>query len=294
MSVRSMTGYGRAVAQVGGLRAEIEISSVNRKQLDVALSLPRSLNALEARVHEEIAAVLARGRISVAATVRALSGRPHARVRIDEPLARAYRDAMRAAARKLDVRDDIGISLLAGMPGVLRVDADEEEPERVWPVLQQALRKALNALDRMRRREGAALARDVAGRIAALASAVSEIKRLAPASVVRYRETLRRRLESLRDEPGIAPERLDREALLFADRSDITEECTRIDSHLRQARALLRGPEPAGKALDFLAQELNREINTIGSKSADAEIAGRVIVFKTELERLREQVQNIQ
>jgi uncharacterized protein (TIGR00255 family) len=294
MSVRSMTGYGRAAAHADGLRAEVEISSVNRKQLDVALSMPRSLSGLEARVHEEIAAVLARGRVTVNATVRAASGHPHARVRFDEPLARAYRDAMRAAARRLKVQEDIGISLLAGMPGVMAVEADEESPERVWPVLQRALRKALAALDRMRVREGAALARDLESRLDLLAKANEEIRRLSPAAVARYRAALKRRLAALRSEPGIAPERLDREALLFADRSDVTEECTRIASHLRQARALLRGREPAGKALDFLAQELHREINTIGSKSADAEIARRVVHFRTELERLREQAQNIQ
>lgn len=294
MSVRSMTGYGRASAQLDGLRAEVEISSVNRKQLDIVLSMPRSLVSIEARVHEEIAAVLARGRISVEVTVRALSGKLKERVHFNESLARAYRDALRAGAQALGVREDVGISLIAGMPGVLRVESAEDAPERAWPVLQQALRKALAALDRMRRREGLALARDLSARIDQLDRLAGEIRRYAPRAVARYRETLRARLASLRKEAGITPDRLEREVILFADRSDITEECTRIASHLEQARALLRGKEPAGKALDFLAQELNREINTTGSKSADAEIARRVITFKTELERLREQVQNIQ
>jgi uncharacterized protein (TIGR00255 family) len=294
MGVRSMTGYGRAVAQADGIRVEVEISSVNRKQLDISISLPRALGGLEAPMQEEIATVLARGRIHVNVIVRAASGHAHARVRFDETLARAYRDIMRAAAHKLKVEDDIGISLIANMPGVLCVEADEEASDRVWPVLQRALRRALTAVDRMRVREGALLARDLELRIDALDKANREIRRLAPAAVTRYRAALKRRLAELQSAPGVDSERLDREALLFADRCDVTEECTRIDSHLRQARALLRGREPAGKALDFLAQELNREINTIASKSSDAEIARRVVKFKTELERLREQAQNIQ
>lgn len=294
MNVRSMTGYGRAAAQREGLRAEVEISSVNRKQLDIVLSMPRALASIEARVHEEIASVLVRGRISVEVTVRVLSGTLREHVRFNEALARAYADALRKGARALKVKDDIGITLLAGMPGVMRVESAEEEPERVWPVLQEALRKALSSLDRMRLREGRALARDLMQRIDLLERIADDIRCRAPDVAARYRQTLHDRLASLKQEIGIDADRLEREVILFADRSDITEECTRISSHLRQARLLLRGKEPAGKALDFLAQELNREINTIGSKSADVEIAGRVVAFKTELERLREQVQNIQ
>lgn len=294
MSVRSMTGFGRAAVQRNGLRAEVELSSVNRKQLDIALTLPRALSMLEARIHEEIARVLARGRVSVEVSIRATGTQARQVIAVNEPLARAFLTTLRGAARRLAMPDDIGLSKLMEWPGVVRVASVEEDPERVWPLLQTALRRALAQLDQMRRREGRALARDLSVRLARLERLNREIMRLSPQAVRRYRAALLQRLTALRGESGIPEERLEREVVLYADRSDVTEETTRIASHLRQAGAMLRTAEPAGKALDFLAQELYREINTIGSKAADAAIGRRVIVFKTELERLREQVQNLQ
>lgn len=294
MSARSMTGYGRATNQQSGLRAEVEVSSVNRKQLDVVLALPRSLNALESRIHEEIALVLTRGRVNVSIVIRSTSTESRHAVHVNESLAHAYLETLRKNAKKLNVRDDLGLSHLLTFPGVLRVESGEDDPDRVWSVLQPALKKALARLDRMRVKEGTALARDLLARIATLEQLAAEIKKLSPESVARYRATLLQRLSTMAGELGISDERLEREALLFADRADITEETTRIASHVVQARALLRGASPAGKALDFLAQELYREINTVGSKANDAAITQRVVLFKTELERLREQVQNIQ
>lgn len=294
MSVRSMTGFGRAVVQRDGLHVEVEISSVNRKQLDVVLSLSRALTALESRIHEEIARVLTRGRVSASLAVKSTGRESRHAVHLNESLAYAYLETLRKSARKLKVADDLGLSHLLTFPGVLRVESAEEDPERTWPVLRSALVKALGQLDQMRRKEGASLSRDLLKRVKLLETLAAEIKSLSPTSVVRYRENLLNRLSTMRGELGISDERLEREALLFADRSDITEETTRIASHIGQVRELLRGAEPAGKTLDFLAQELYREINTVGSKSADAAIAQRVIQFKTELERLREQVQNIQ
>lgn len=294
MSARSMTGYGRATNQQAGLRVEIEISSVNRKQLDVVLAIPRSLSALESNIHAEIAKVLTRGRVNVNIVIRSTSTESRHAVHLNEPLARAYLESLRKTAKHLHINDDLGLSHLLSFPGVLCVESAEDDPERAWPILRPALQKALARLDRMRLKEGSALARDILRRIATLERLAAEIKKLSPESVARYRATLLQRLSAMAGEIGISDERLEREALLFADRADITEETTRIASHIGQARALLRDAAPAGKALDFLAQELNREINTIGSKANDAAIAQRVVLFKTELERLREQVQNIQ
>lgn len=289
-----MTGHGRAYAQANGLRVEVEVASVNRKQLDVSLSIARSLSSLEARIQEMIAAVLARGRISVDVSVRPTAGQSGNAVQVNESLAKAYLAALRRAGKRLSVRDDLALSHVLELPGVLQVTAVADDPEAVWGVLKDALAKALANLDRMRRREGTALARDVSARLDRLDALNREIKAHSPASTARYREALTRRLAAIRTESGISPERIEREVILFADRSDVTEETTRITSHVKQAREILRSPEPAGKSLDFLAQELSREINTIGSKASDAEIGRRVVVFKTELDRLREQVQNIQ
>lgn len=294
MSVRSMTGYGRAEVAEAGLRVEVEISSVNRKQLDIALALPKALGQLESRVHEDVARVLSRGRITVDVTVRGSPALRRRAIRVDERMAAAYASALRSAGRRLGLADDLSLSQLLSWPGVLHYETVEEDVERIWPLLHRAMEQALRDLARMRAREGRALGRDLARRLATMSSLVGQIRRLAPAAVDRYRVALRTRLAALAREVQIPDERLERELILFADKSDITEELTRLLSHLEQAVALLRSAEPAGKALDFLAQEMYREINTTGAKANDAGIARRVVLFKTELDRFREQVQNIE
>ncbi len=294
MSVRSMTGFGHGTARAGGLRVDVEISSVNRKQLDISINLPKALGQLESRVHEEVAHALHRGRVSVDATVR---GSPELRrkaVRVDDRLAAAYLAELRRAARTLKVADDLGATLLLQLPGVLHFETMEDDVERIWPLLEQAVRGALGALSRMREREGGALARDLLKRITVMERLVADLRKLAPQAVARYRSALRERIASVKESAGIPDERLEREIIMFADKSDVTEELTRLASHFDQARGLLRRREPAGKALDFLAQEMYREINTTGSKANDAAMAGRVVLFKTELDRFREQVQNIE
>lgn len=294
MSARSMTGFGRGTAAAGGLRVEVEVSSVNRKSLDVILNLPKSLGALESRVHEAVGQVLSRGRISVDVQVRESAAERRESVRVDADLAAAYLKALRATAKKLKLADDLSARLLLQLPGVIRMESPEDDVETIWPILQKALQQALQAIDRMRAREGQALARDLEARLTLKRNLLAEIRQHAPAAVARYREALRTRIQALRLEADIPADRLEREVVMFAERADITEEMTRLDSHLEQAAGLLRSKEPAGKALDFVAQEMGREINTIGSKANDAEIAKRVVLFKTELDRFREQVQNIE
>lgn len=289
-----MTGYGRGAAGQHGLRVEVEISSVNRKQLDVMVNLPKSLNALESRIHEDAAKVLARGRVTVTVHVQESAAQRRAAVRVDAELAGAYVKALRGAARSLKLADDLSARDLLTLPGVLRLESPEEDSEQVWPILQRALVQALRALDSMRAREGKTLVKDLDHRLALMGRLREEIRGQAPASSARYRDALHQRIQGLQLEVEIPSDRLEREVVMFAERSDITEELTRLASHLKQASGLLRQREPSGKALDFVAQELGREINTIGSKANDAEIARRVVLFKTELDRFREQVQNIE
>lgn len=289
-----MTGYGRAAVHADGLHVEAEISSVNRKQLDIALTLPRALGQLESRVHEEVARALNRGRVTVDVSVRGSAQLRREAIRVDERLAAAYLAELRKASRRLGLQDNLSAALLLQLPGVLHYESVEDDVERIRPLLEKAVRGALAALTRMREREGAALSRDLAGRLHRMGRLAGEIRRLAPGAAVRYRAALRARLDAVREQASIPPERIDRELVMFADKSDITEELTRLDSHLDQARSILRGRDPAGKALDFLAQEMYREINTTGSKANDAAIARRVVLFKTELDRFREQVQNIE
>lgn len=289
-----MTGHGRGVAVGGGLKVEVEITSVNRKQLDLAFNLPKALALLESRVQEELARNLSRGRITLDVAIHGSAQRRRESIHIDEDAAAAYVAAFRKTSKKLGLRDDLSIRDLIDLPGVLHADPIEDDVEEVWPLLQGALRKALVGLLKMRTREGARLADDLAARIELLAGIVEKIRRIAPDVVARYRETLRARIRTIASEAGITDDRIEREVIVFADRSDITEETTRLGSHLAQARQFFRAKESSGKSLDFLAQEMNREINTIGSKANDAAIAQHVVAFKTELERFREQVQNIE
>lgn len=294
MSLRSMTGYGSGSATGEGVTVAVEISSVNRKQLDVLLSLPRGMNRLEARITEEVHAAVTRGRVMVDVSIEWSDTARCKAVRVDTELASAYVAALRKAARALNVKDDLSIQVLAGMPDVLHFARPQEDSERVWRVMRKALRKALVSLNEMRVREGRALQGDLQLRLKRLGDLVVAIREQAPAVARRYRRRLKERLAEAGVQWARGDDRLLREVALFADRSDISEELTRLDSHLKQARKMTRSKEATGRSLDFLAQEMFREINTIASKGNDTQILQRAVEFKAELERIREQVQNIE
>ena len=295
MSLMSMTGRGTGSAAGRLARAEAELSSVNRKQLDVGVGLPRFLASFEARVQAQIQAALSRGRVTGEIRVTWAEAAQRAGVRVDEALARAQVGALRAAAKKLGLPDDLKASALLALPGVVVAEHGAKDIEALWPVVAQALGAALEQLQAMRRKEGAALGRDLRARLKTLARLAGEIGARAPAVAETYRANLQKRIAAALPGSELAgDERLLKEVALFADRTDITEEQVRLESHLRQAADLLKAGGVAGRTLDFLVQELGREINTIGSKANDGEITRRVIAFKTELERIREQVQNIE
>lgn len=294
MTLRSMTGYGRGTAAGEGLTATVEISSVNRKQLDVVCALPRGIHLLEARIVEQIQEALSRGRVTVDVSINWSAAARRKAVRIDEALAGAYVKTLRRAASEFGLSDAISVEALLAFPDVLHFAQPQEDVERVWRVMRKALTKALRALNAMRRAEGAALQRDVATRLDRLHELLNGLRKRAPLVVKRYRRQLQDRLRAAGLETVLSDDRLLREIVLFTDRSDIQEELTRLDSHLKQAARRLRGSAAAGRSLDFLAQEMFREINTIGSKAHDAPMLQHVVEFKAELERIREQVQNIE
>lgn len=294
MSVRSMTGYGRGLAAAKGLRVEVEISSVNRKQLDVQLTLPPILKLLESRVQDEISKRVSRGRVLVEVAIHESEQARRQAIRVDEEMAGAYVKALRKSAGRLGLRDDLTAEMLVKLPGVLHYQPIEEDAGKVWPILSAALGKALDDLLGMRAREGANLLKDLTRLLNELGRGLQAVQKRAPHVAGRYRDALLARLERAGLDTAADRDRLERELVLFADKSDITEEVARLESHLVQARALLKSGEPSGRALDFLAQEMFREINTIGSKANDGAIAGLVVEFKADLERWREQVQNIE
>ena len=293
-SLRSMTGYGRGEASAHGIRVEMELNSVNRKQLEVRLNLPRSLASLESRMVEIIQTAISRGQVSGSVTVHVSEALRQKSLRVDRGMASAYVLELRKTARSLNLADDLNASLLLDLPGVVTYCGADQDVDYVWPVLEKALKAAMAQLVGMRSMEGNTLARDLNRRLVGLEKHLLAVKDEAPLVTTRYRAALQKRLT----QAGVAMDVNDpvviRELAVFADRSDITEELTRLDSHLKQAHGLLKSKEPAGRTLDFLAQEMFREINTIGSKANEVRITRLVIEFKTELERIREQVQNIE
>lgn len=296
MSLASMTGFGRGEAAAHGIRVTVEFSSVNRKQFECQISLPRQLGALESKLYTLVQNGVRRGQVKGSVQLSMAPGAAAAGgMRIDLARAEAQLAALRRAGRKLGLQDDLGITHLLALPDVVSFDVLPEDPLKLWPLVQQAAEQALEAMQRMRAREGQALARDLRRRFKALRTLRNRAARRAPRIPADYRDALARRLARLDSGVEVDPAILARELAVFADRVDVSEELTRLESHLDQADALIGGHgEGAGRALDFLCQELLREINTVGSKANDAQLASLVVTFKSQLEAAREQIQNVE
>jgi uncharacterized protein (TIGR00255 family) len=292
--MKSMTGYGRGECSQRGFKVTVEVSSVNRKQTEIAVNLPRDLEVLEARLRDDINRRVARGRLMVRVSVHAAAGAA-GRSLLNTALAKHYARELRALAKSLQLADGISLDLLARAPGVMQPAEDSPEAEELWPAISKALHAALDVLLKMREREGAWLAKDLVARAAKLRAGVRRVQRRAPHSTEQYRAQLLARIKAAGlDTPSLDDERLVKEVFYFADRSDITEELTRLESHFQQFNDCVKSKEPVGRTLDFLAQEMNREVNTLGSKANDSEISREVVLLKAELEKFREQVQNVE
>ncbi len=290
--IRSMTGFGAGRGSAGGEELDVEVRSVNHKYCEVKVRLPRELAALELDSAKWVRERLARGGIDV--TVRRAGASGGVAPRVDVPLAEAYARAFAEVKARLGLEGAVTLADVVGADGVVRLDERALDLDAAREALRPALAVALDALVAMRMREGEALARDLGGRLDSVDALVQRAEALVPQSVEHHRARLAERVEELSRGIALDPARLAQEVALFADRTDVTEEVTRLRSHLAQARALLAGAEPAGRKLDFLVQEMHREVNTIGSKSQSAEIAAIIVAAKAEIERLREQVQNVE
>lgn len=290
-----MTGYGRGECAQDGFKITVELSSVNRKQAEVSVTLPRELDMLEAPLREVIHRHVARGRVNVRVSLHAAEGKISVRKHINAALARDYAAEFARLAKQLKLSSEVSLDQVLRAPGVFQTDEQLAESEDIWPAVEKSLNQALSALVKMREREGAHLAKDLALRIGVMQKAVAQVQKQAPTTAENYRRNLLERIKSAGIE-NLAPddERLLKEIVLFADRSDITEELTRLQSHFQQFSDCTKSKEPVGRTLDFLAQEMNREINTIGSKANDAVISREVVTLKAELERFREQAQNVE
>lgn len=288
-----MTGFGRGEASGDAGRVTVEIKGVNHRFCEVVFRMPRQFSALEDRGRKLIQSKVARGRFEVyvawepSAEARA--------VKVDKDLALAYYNALRQLAEEIGSNQELSLDTLAKLPEVLSVEEGELTDDEIWALLEPALTQAMAGLITMREREGAILAADLAERLDRIEAFRSAALQRAPQVVEEYRQRLTRRLEELLPPTNpVDPQRLAQEVALFADRADVTEELQRLASHIGQFRQALQSDEAVGRKLDFLVQELGREINTIGSKANDAELTAAVVAAKSELEKIREQVQNLE
>jgi uncharacterized protein (TIGR00255 family) len=288
-----MTGYGRGVVDHNGIKFSVELNSVNRKQSDIVINLPRDLAELEPRIRQTINENISRGRTNAVVTYH--GGQNGVRkLAFDTELARSYHEAMRDLQKELNAPGEITIDTILQAPGVMRVPEEAIKAEEAWPAIERALRSGLAELIKMREREGKHLAKDLIRRLKAMRKQLKEIRALHPEVVKKYRTALLDRIQKAGLPITSDDERLVREVSFFADRADVSEELTRLESHLAQFAHHLRKNEPVGRTLEFITQEIFRELNTLGAKANDAAISQRVVASKSELEKIREQIQNLE
>ena len=291
--VLSMTGYGRAQQVLGGREITTELRSVKARYFEYSSRLPRTCAFLEDPLKRLTAEKVHRGKVELALTVQNVTA-TDAVVQADYALAESYRRALAALAQRLDVKDDVTVMALARFPDVLTQTAAPADPDALWADVSAVAGQALEAFVGMRAAEGAKLKADVESRLAVVEDLVGQIEQGSAGRVQAYTERLYARLQELLADRSIDEARILTEAALFADKTAIDEETVRLHSHVAQFREILQLEEPIGRKLDFLTQELNREANTIGSKCQDAALTRLVVTLKSEIEKIREQIQNIE
>ena len=289
-----MTGYGAGAADAATARVSVEIRGVNQRFLDVKVALPREYAAWEGEVRERVRTVAERGRVDVAIGRTPVAARRRYRVGVREELARAYVAAARRLGRRLGLGGDVTIAEVLRLPELFETSEETPALDRERSALRKALGTALAAFERERRREGDALARELLGRTATLRKIAAEVKRRVPGVQAALDARVRERVARLEGTPELDPQRLAQEIVSLAERGDITEELVRLESHLAALTTALRTKGGVGKRIEFLLQEIQRELNTTGSKAADLAINRLVVDGKAEVEKLREQVQNIE
>ena len=291
--VKSMTGYGRAVETVNGREYTVELRSVNNRYLDCTVKLPRTLSFAEDAVKQAVKATISRGKVDVFISLRA-EGAQDVQVTLNAPVVEGYLAAMRQMVDAYGVRDDISVSTLSRLPDVFTVEKPEVDEEALQADLMGVVNKALAQYDAMRATEGKALENDLRGRGQTILELVSQVEAGSGQTVIDYRTRLENKLKEVLANTAIDESRILTEAAIFADKVAVDEETVRLRSHLDQMNHMLTAGGAIGRKLDFLLQEMNRESNTIGSKCSDVRLARIVVEIKAELEKIREQTQNIE
>lgn len=289
----SMTGYGRAEVSAAEFDIVVELRSVNHKFFEFSVRLPRSFSFAEDKLKKLCQARIARGKVDMFVTVTGHNV-GDAAVEINHSLAKGYVDAIKEIGATYGLTTDVSAAAIARFPDVLSVTRKSIDEDYAWSVLSGVADKAVDAFLEMRRREGERLEADVMGRMNTILDAVSFIESKSPETVAAYRERLDRKMRELLGDAKVDEQRLITEAAIFADRIAVDEETVRLRSHFKQMQEIFASSGPIGRPLDFLVQEMNREINTIGSKSQNVEIAHKVVAVKSEIEKIREQIQNIE
>ena len=291
--VKSMTGYGRAVETVNGREFTVEIRSVNNRYLDCTVKLPRSFSFAEEAVKAAVKAAVSRGKVDVYISVRSET-EADVQVTLNKPVLEGYLAAMRQMVEEYGVKDDISVSSLSRMSDVFVVDKPKADEDQLKADLLSVVDKALIAYDQMRITEGLALENDLRSRAATILELVAQVEELNPKTVSDYRRRLEEKMREVLENKSIDEGRILTEAAIFADKVAVDEETVRLRSHLVQMDEMLAGSGGIGRKLDFLLQEMNREANTTGSKCSDVKVARIVVDIKAELEKIREQTQNIE
>ncbi len=289
--IASMTGFGRGEAEGGESRTTVEIRSVNGRFSEISVRLPRQLVDLEQKIKERVGKSISRGKISVSVSWESKKESP---VRLNVHVLRAYREVLSKVKDELGVEGRVDLSVLLGMPDVFKHEEEKLDRESAWSLMEKACDMALSEHSQMRKREGEELSVDFRKRIDIMENLIERIEELASLKVEVTRERLKEKIQRLLEDTQIDEMRLYMEVAVLAEKSDVTEECVRFQSHNSQFIAALDNGGPVGRRLNFLLQEIGREVNTIGAKANDADISHLVVDIKEEVERLREQVQNVE
>jgi len=291
--LKSMTGFGKAEGETSLGRVIVESRSVNHRYSDISIKLPKRLAVFESRIKEIIRSEVSRGRIDVLVRLDT-TGEGRLQLGVDLHLAEQYYNALQTLKEELHLRDEITLGLLAGAKDLITAKEETEDVELYWQEVVPVLKQSFKAMDEMKRWEGELLAKDLQQRLERIRGEMDNIKQQFPSRLNAYWNRLHERLRSFLGDAEVDYPRFQQEVAFLAERTDITEEIVRGESHLGQFDVLLKSGDPVGRKMDFLLQEIHREVNTISSKANDAEISQRVVEIKSELEKIREQVQNIE
>ena len=291
--IKSMTGYGSAKGSCQGLELSVELKSVNNRYLDCSVRLPRGFLFAEETVKSTVQSHISRGKVDVFISIDS-TGADDLIVKVNEHLAAGYVSAIKQLSDAFDLESDVSALALSRMPDVLTVEKQDADAETVTASIAETVERAMQAFDAMREREGRKLHDDISARLETIESYVAEVERRSPETVAEYRERLTRKMTEVLQNTALDEQRILLEAGIFADKIAVDEETVRLRSHIAQMRAMLAEGSPIGRKMDFLVQEFNRESNTIGSKCSDSSITKIVIELKSEIEKIREQIQNIE